>query len=356
VVAWGPNRLDIFGLGTDNQMFHKYWDGHAWGPSPTGWEALGGEFNSPPAVVAWGPNRLDIFGLGTDNQMFHKYFNGAWGPSPTGWEALGGEFDSPPAVVAWGRNRLDIFGLGTDNQMFHKYFNGAWGPSPTGWEALGGEFNSAPAAVAWGPNRLDIFGLGTDNQMFHKYFNGAWGPSPTGWEALGGRFNIPGQLSHAPSTQKWHADVTFSDDTPLGGWVEFVADNSGSFTFSGHMHDSGFDPISFTIAVAIVTPPGLAYGFGFSGRCGGTISGGSRDCDWMGSPTSTFKDQNGNVIPNPNPNIASNWGQFAQAQMSWRITAQDLTAGGVLDFVTQAVEDMAKQVVAAGTAALIALL
>src|SRR6516162_7257001 len=108
------------------------------------------------------------------------------------------------AVAAWGSNRLDIFGLGTDNQMFHKYFNGAWGPSPTGWEALGGEFNSAPAAVAWGPNRLDIFGLGTDNQMFHKYFNGAWGPSPTGWEALGGRFNIPGQLSHAPSTQKWH--------------------------------------------------------------------------------------------------------------------------------------------------------
>jgi hypothetical protein len=29
-VAWGANRLDIFGLGTDNQMNHKAWNGSAW--------------------------------------------------------------------------------------------------------------------------------------------------------------------------------------------------------------------------------------------------------------------------------------------------------------------------------------
>jgi hypothetical protein len=243
--------------------------------------------------------------------------------------------------------------------MYHKYWNGsAWGPSPTDWEPLGGTFDSAPAVASWGSNRLDIFGLGTDDQMYHKYWNGsAWGPSPTDWEGLGGKFNIPGQVRPTPSnTRKWHSDVTFSDSTPLGGWVEFVADSSGAFTFSGHMHDSGFDPISFTIAVAITTAPGLAYGFGFSGRCGGTLSGGSRDCDWIGTPTSTFKDQNGNVIPNPNSAIASNWSQIAQGQMAWRITAQDLTAQGVSDFITQAVQDLAKQAAAAGSAALVGLL
>jgi len=26
VVSWGANRLDIFGLGTDNQMYHKAWE------------------------------------------------------------------------------------------------------------------------------------------------------------------------------------------------------------------------------------------------------------------------------------------------------------------------------------------
>jgi hypothetical protein len=202
-VSWGPNRLDIFGLGTDNQMYHKAWTGTAWAPSAGGWEPLGGVFNSPPSVVAWGPNRLDIFGLGTDNQMYHKAWTGtAWSPAGTGWEPLGGVFSSPPAVVAWGPNRLDIFGLGLDNQMYHKAWTGtAWAPSISGWEPLGGVFNSPPAVVAWGPNRLDIFGLGTDNQMYHKAWTGtAWAPSISGWEALGGVF------TSSPTVVSWGAN------------------------------------------------------------------------------------------------------------------------------------------------------
>jgi V8-like Glu-specific endopeptidase len=193
VVAWGPNRLDIFGLGMDRQMYHKAWDGTRWHPSPLGWEPLGGIFATPPAVASWGPDRLDIFGLGTDRQMYHKAWDGtAWHPSPTGWEPLGGVFTSPPAVASWASGRLDIFGLGTDHQMFHKAWDNGWHPSPTGWEPLGGIFTSAADVVAWGPNRLDIFGLGTDRQMFHKAWDGtAWHPSPTGWEPLGGVFSEP---------------------------------------------------------------------------------------------------------------------------------------------------------------------
>jgi hypothetical protein len=151
----------------------------------------------PPsaAVVSWSAERLDIFGLGTNNEMFHKYWSPStgWGPSQTGWEAIGGVFNSPPAVVSWSAERLDIFGLGTDNQMYHKYWSPTtgWGPSQAGWEAIGGTFNSAPAAVSWAAERLDIFGLGTDNEMFHKYWSPTtgWGPSQAGWEAIGGVFD-----------------------------------------------------------------------------------------------------------------------------------------------------------------------
>ena len=203
VASWSANRLDIFGLGTDHAMYHKFWDGSHWGPTPTTWEPLGGVFTSPPAVVAWGPNRLDIFGLGTDNQMYHKFWDGShWGPTPTTWEPLGGVFTSPPAVAAWSANRLDIFGLGTDFQMYHKFWDGShWGPTPTTWEPLGGVFTSPPAVVAWGPNRLDIFGLGTDNQMYHKFWDGShWGPTPTTWEPLGGVFTSP------PAVAAWSAN------------------------------------------------------------------------------------------------------------------------------------------------------
>jgi hypothetical protein len=194
VVAWSSDRLDIFALGTDNQMYHKAWDGSAWYPSPTDWDGMGGTFNSAPAVAAWGANRLDIFALGTDNQMYHKAWDGSsWLPSPDGWDALGGAFNSAPAVAAWGANRLDIFALGTDNQMFHKAWDGsAWYPSPTDWDGMGGTFNSAPAVAAWSANRLDIFALGTDNQMYHKAWDGsAWLPSPDGWDGLGGAFSVP---------------------------------------------------------------------------------------------------------------------------------------------------------------------
>jgi hypothetical protein len=42
VVSWDKNRLDVFVTGTDKQLYHKWWDGSAWGPSVTGYEALGG--------------------------------------------------------------------------------------------------------------------------------------------------------------------------------------------------------------------------------------------------------------------------------------------------------------------------
>jgi hypothetical protein len=188
-VSWGPNRLDVFVLGTDRAMYHKWWNGAAWGPSLPGYEYMGGICNSAPEVVAWGANRLDAFVLGTDSALYHKWWNGsAWGPSVTGYEYMGGVCSSPPRVTSWGSDRLDVFVLGTDSALYHKWWNGsAWGPSVTGYEYMGGTIIGDPKAVAWGPDRLDVFVLGTDRALYHKWWNGsAWGPSVTGYEYQGG--------------------------------------------------------------------------------------------------------------------------------------------------------------------------
>ncbi|GAA1741935.1 hypothetical protein GCM10009809_41820 [Isoptericola hypogeus] len=42
VVAWGPDRLDVFVLGADSALHHAWWDGSAWRPSPGAFENLGG--------------------------------------------------------------------------------------------------------------------------------------------------------------------------------------------------------------------------------------------------------------------------------------------------------------------------
>ena len=162
-VTWGPNRLDLFALGTDHALWHRWWDGSHWG----GWESLGGVLTSPPNAVAWGPDRLDVFGLGQDHAMWHKWWDGAhWG----GWESLGGVLTSPPHAVSWEPNRLDVFALGQDHALWHRWWDGShWG----GWESLGGILTSPPQAVAWGPNRLDVFGVGLDSAVWHRWWDGA---------------------------------------------------------------------------------------------------------------------------------------------------------------------------------------
>src|SRR5215469_3404740 len=178
VVAWAPNRLDIFVVGTDSALWHRWWDGSQWGS----WESLGGIIVSPPEVVSWNTNRLDIFALGTDHALWHRWWDGSqWG----GWESLGGTLTSPPEVVSWDEGRLDIFAVGMDSAMWHRWWDGSsWG----GWESLGGVLESMPKAVSWSVNRLDIFVVGTDSALWHKWWDGSsWG----GWESLGGILESP---------------------------------------------------------------------------------------------------------------------------------------------------------------------
>jgi hypothetical protein len=189
VVAWGANRLDVFVLGSDRALYHKWWNGSAWGHSLTGYEAMGGVCLGDPRVVSWGANRLDVFVIGTDRALYHKWWDGsAWGPSLTGYERMGGVCLGQPEVVSWGANRLDVFVIGTDSALYHKWWNSsAWGPSLTGYERMGGVCTSMPRVTAWGANRLDVFVSGTDSALYHKWWNGsAWGPSLTGYEAMGG--------------------------------------------------------------------------------------------------------------------------------------------------------------------------
>ncbi len=113
------------------------------------WENLGGVLTSAPAVSSWAPNRLDTFVKGTDDALWHKWWNGSrWSE----WESLGGRLTSAPGAVSWGNNRIDVFARGTDNAMWHIWWNGSrWSE----WESLGGVLTSSPAASSWAPNRID---------------------------------------------------------------------------------------------------------------------------------------------------------------------------------------------------------
>ncbi|CAG5176048.1 uncharacterized protein ALTATR162_LOCUS8285 [Alternaria atra] len=221
-VSWGNGRIDLFGIGMDDQMYRKVYGGQ-W--SPGGWEPLTGKFKSPPAAVSWGSDRLDVFGIGLDDQMYHRAWESkAW--TTSSWTPMTGKFKSQPIVVSWGQGRLDVFGIGMDDQMYHKAYNGTnWVTKE--WKGINGKFKSVPSAVSWGQGRIDVFGIGLDDQMYHKaYDNGGWVGD---WKGIGGKFKS------APAAVSWgkgRIDV-FGIGMDDGVWQQYYSNNAWASKWGG---------------------------------------------------------------------------------------------------------------------------
>jgi hypothetical protein len=76
LVSWAPNRLDIFVLDMSSNMSQMYsldggvsWNDGAKLGSPPGTSIFGS-----PGAVSWGPNRIDIFVIGADSNLWHLWW------------------------------------------------------------------------------------------------------------------------------------------------------------------------------------------------------------------------------------------------------------------------------------------
>ena len=85
--SWGTGHLDVFALasmpGGAWTVFLKTYDGGSW----RDWTDLGGylgettKIASAPAAVSWGANRIDVFVVGSNKHLYHKWFDGStWRP------------------------------------------------------------------------------------------------------------------------------------------------------------------------------------------------------------------------------------------------------------------------------------
>jgi hypothetical protein len=179
-VSLGSDRLDVFGLGLDYNVYHKTYDAAAkqWTPE---WENLGGNFTCTPVVISTSSTTIDLFGLGPDQSMLHRTYDGKnW----SDWEELGGSFTSPPAVLPGSNGSFDIFGRGLD----FKIYMASWTPGTVpAWQLLGGGLLGAPT-VASSPaavrvrNATFVFVTGDDSAVWMTAFDGViWKP----WTSLG---------------------------------------------------------------------------------------------------------------------------------------------------------------------------
>ena len=126
-------------------------------------EHLGGSWTDTPSAVAWGPNRIDVFGLNSawPHALEHKWWDGSsWNGPENHWA----RWRSAPSAVSWGPNRLDVFGRG-GRQLHHKWWDGSSWNGPESLRGLWGVSN--PSAVTWGPGHLDVYGIGLGFHLEH---------------------------------------------------------------------------------------------------------------------------------------------------------------------------------------------
>jgi hypothetical protein len=183
--SWTNNRIDIFGIGSDHQLYHNYWDhGSGWLSPwqqlalPSGVTPAGGPGASANLLQ---PYRLDDYIIGTDGNCYHQDWQGGW----SAWQSLGHPSSTTlvgtPSATSWAPGRVDVYCKGADNAVYRDYWTASTGWS--GWIAQGGTIVADPASFTWAANNLDAYVVGTDNQIYHQYWDGsAFIPGPTTWQ------------------------------------------------------------------------------------------------------------------------------------------------------------------------------
>jgi len=111
------------------------------------------------------------------------------------------------------------------------------------------------------------------------------GWTPILWSANNGThngsLNLPVTIILNPEERIFRREITTPSGTALGGFAEIIVRNDGTYTFRGHLHDSGLDPYAFRVSVTVRGSDGIvSVGAVKSGRVAGTLGSGSRDLDW----------------------------------------------------------------------------
>jgi hypothetical protein len=163
VSSYVSNRLDLFIRGTDKALWHRWLD-RGWHE----WESLGGILTSGPAAVSgiWEDSLggtltkriISVFVRGTDNALWHKWFDGSWHD----WESLGGVLTSGPAAVSWDKNRIDVFAGVADTILGRTLWDGS---SWHDWE----EWPYPDARERPIPNGFKRLDLSSDSEDFEHW-------------------------------------------------------------------------------------------------------------------------------------------------------------------------------------------
>lgn len=149
------------------------------------WDSFGGKWpngnGTDIAIMRTHDKRLEIFAVGSDNELYHRWQdrpNAGWSGS---WESLGGKWpdNSDPVVVNNSDGRLEVFMVGNDRSLYHRWQESPGGRWSSNWESLGGKWRGGDkkevVVVINSDGRLEVFMVGTNKELYHR-----WQESPGG--------------------------------------------------------------------------------------------------------------------------------------------------------------------------------
>src|SRR5262249_12799963 len=162
-----------------------------WFPTTEPYEPLGGHFASSPAVVHAGGGQIHVLLLGTDSALYHVWWDGTrWLPSPPpfasrGGETLGGNFTGAPVVVQTGLDQFAVFGVSRSDSSLQvkRWSGGRWVEGTGTFTPLGGQILGLPSAASVGDGTIDVVALHSPSTPYYQRFDGAaWLQN---WEQFG---------------------------------------------------------------------------------------------------------------------------------------------------------------------------
>ena len=182
---------EAFGVGNDNQIYHRYWTGSAF----TDWSTLGGlGVAVASAQVAFGVNNLgnpELFVTGVDGNVYHDYSTPGRGSGWSGFSSLGQPAIGGNSPVEAGRNNLnnqELFIVGKDGYVYHKFATPGVGSGWSGWDTLA---TPAGTTVAFGVhvgrnylNNQELYVIGVNGTMYHNFATPGKGSGWNGWDPV----------------------------------------------------------------------------------------------------------------------------------------------------------------------------
>jgi len=170
-------RLEIFYVGTNNELYHNWQlqpgisDNSNW----AGETRFAKNSAKQVAVAQNADGRLEIFYVGTNNDLFHNWQLEPGVSDPWNWAGetrFPGDSAKQIAVAQNADGRLEIFYVGTNNELYHNWQMIPSISDDSNWagETRFPQDSAKQVVVAQNSNRrLEVFYVGTNDDLYHNW-------------------------------------------------------------------------------------------------------------------------------------------------------------------------------------------